>query len=267
MRNIGTFLKRWTENTLITLILTNPSALPQKVEPGEKRPRGRPRKWVWSNRWQLETRSKCPKPPRCLLQLYSPWRRLGFQWLINDGSFLSPQPQKKIVQEVPEEQVRKAKRFRALLVFSGCIWMHACSSFLCNLVCVRQRREVSFLWRKLHCRRSGSKRQHVQIENKSDKWKADSKINSAISFLSRILQMCLLHLVSVFAVTLLERNFYWISHEISFCVITSPFDLSLTPVMRICFVTTWTNTQSILPSTEVALQPPIKWRFDGVTSP
>lgn len=104
-----TFLKGWTEHTHtfspgiwqyirslkpLLVILTDPSALPQKVEPGEKRPRGRPRKWVWSNRWQLETRSKCPKPPRCLLQLYSPWRRLGFHGWFICGPPFSTAPKK-----------------------------------------------------------------------------------------------------------------------------------------------------------------------------
>lgn len=44
------------QHTCILELLKHPravlthSAPPQKVEPGEKRPRGRPRKWVWSNR-------------------------------------------------------------------------------------------------------------------------------------------------------------------------------------------------------------------------
>lgn len=96
MINNGTFFEDMNRKhtcilevwNILWVILTHPSAPPQKVEPGEKRPRGRPRKWVWSNRWQLETRSKCPKPPRCLLQLYSPWRRLGFRgWFIVVLSF------------------------------------------------------------------------------------------------------------------------------------------------------------------------------------
>lgn len=120
--------------------LTNPSALPQKVEPGEKRPRGRPRKWVWSNRWQLETRSKYPKPPRCLLQLYSPWRRLGFRgWLI--PVLLSPQPQKKVVQEVPEEQVRNAKILRCLLDSKGWFW--------CVHVAAQQLRQIFSVYSSL----------------------------------------------------------------------------------------------------------------------
>lgn len=54
--------------------------------------------------------------------LTAPWLSCSIN--VWSSFFFFPQPQKKVVQEVPEEQVRKAKILQCLLTSQDRFWVH-----------------------------------------------------------------------------------------------------------------------------------------------